>query len=55
MRGCGVVAHVEDVRPVGVAVDYDEEFTPCIRAEVDCKFLKWSGWSWFRNKWLLGK
>ena len=53
LRGCSVVTHVDDVRPVGVAVDDDEEVLPCIRTEVHCNFLKRSGWSWLRDNWLL--
>ena len=48
--GCNVVVHVDDVGPVGVAINYDEEI---ISAEVN--YLKWSKWFWFHREWLLGK
>ena len=49
----GVVTHVDDVRPVGVAVDSDKEGVPCVRAEVHCNFFKRSGWSRFHDDRLL--
>ena len=53
LRSSGIVAHVNDVRPVGVTVHDDEEVLPCIRAKIHCNFLEWSGWSRLHDDWLL--
>ena len=56
-RGC-VFPHLENVRPVSVAVDRDEELVSSVLSKVSSHMLEWSGWSRLgldRFRWVGGQ
>ena len=54
----GVRPHVHEVKPVRVAIDYNEEVTTGVRTKIDSNFLKGVFWLWledYRFRWLRGQ
>ena len=39
----GILARVNDIRPVGPTVEYDEELTTSMRSKINSNLLKWPG------------